>query len=138
MRVRGTIIGVGAAALLLAGCGGGGEGRPARAAAQGEAGDAPGAAAVKGPLPQGVTREEVALGRELYAGACIMCHGASGGGTQLGPPLSGTPDQVQQVVRSGVPEPDGFPVPMPANGSGTFDAEETRAVAAYVSALAAR
>jgi mono/diheme cytochrome c family protein len=127
-----------AALALLAACdeiggGGGGSARAATPAAEREAGRASRPSADDG-----------SEGAKLYREACIMCHGEGGRGTQLGPSLAdaqwrrargGAPDQIAAVVRGGVPDPDDFPVPMPARGDGTFDNEEVAAVAGYVQSL---
>jgi mono/diheme cytochrome c family protein len=93
-------------------------------------------------LPEGVTREMVVEGRELYV-VCSVCHGMEGEGTQLGPPLrdgewrriEGDLVSIEGVVREGVRSPADYPVPMPVMGGGSFTAEELRAVSAYVYAL---
>jgi mono/diheme cytochrome c family protein len=94
-------------------------------------------------LPAGVTLRTAARGRGLYDGSCIACHGPAGTGTQLGPSLAdtvhihtdGSFEQTVEVIRAGVAEPREFPVPMPPLGGGRYDAEQVRALAAYVLAL---
>ena len=125
-----------AGALLLAGCGGG-QGDGARASAPASRGGEPSST-------RAAREDDDSPGAKLYREGCIMCHGEGGRGTQLGPSLAdaqwrrargGAPDQIAAVVRGGVPDPDDFPVPMPARGDGTFDNEEVAAVAGYVQSL---
>jgi mono/diheme cytochrome c family protein len=93
-------------------------------------------------LPPGVTREMLEEGRRHFV-VCSVCHGLDGRGTQLGPPLrdgewmhiEGGIDQILEVVRTGVPDPVAYPVPMPVMGGGDFDEGELRAVASYVDAI---
>lgn len=132
---RGRSIGWMAALALLAACDGGGGNGSARAATPSS-----GQEARSGSR----SSDDDSEGAQLYRQACIMCHGEGGRGTQLGPSLAdaewrrargGAPDQIAAVVRSGVPDPDDFPVPMPARGDGTFDDREVAAVAGYVQSL---
>lgn len=93
-------------------------------------------------LPPNTSEEQARRGRELFI-VCAACHGLDARGTELGPSLrdpewiagSGTHEEIQAVIRTGVPEPEEFPIPMPAGGGGTFDAEQVRDLAAYVFAL---
>lgn len=93
-------------------------------------------------LPEGVTAEQVELGRKLFL-PCAVCHGLDGAGTQLGPSLrngewihiAGTLEEIEGLIRTGVPSPRTYPVPMVPMGGGAFDAEELRSVASYVYAL---
>lgn len=93
-------------------------------------------------LPEGTSVEEAERGRDLFL-VCATCHGLDAGGTQLGPSLSdgewrhgsGTVEEIEQIVRQGIPEPEDYPIPMPPGGGGTFDEEELRALAAYVYAV---
>lgn len=95
-----------------------------------------------GSVPPGVTAEDVERGRELFL-PCAVCHGLDGRGNQLGPSLrdsvwihiDGSLQQIEQTIRSGVPQPEEFPVPMVPMGGGDFDAAELRAVASYVYAI---
>lgn len=138
-----------AAALLLAvfvsGCDRGsqsGGGRQAQKGveAKGDSGPPP------GQLPQGVTADQGNEGRTLYRGSCVMCHGESGEGTQLGPSLvdnewsrgSGAFEEIIQVVTEGAPATEQFGVPMPPRGNGTFNDAQIRAVSAYAYSLARR
>lgn len=100
------------------------------------------AALAAGSVPPGVTAEDVERGRELFL-PCAVCHGLDGRGNQLGPSLrdsvwihiDGSVQQIEQIVRSGVPEPEEYPVLMVPMGGGDFDAAELRAVSSYVYAI---
>lgn len=93
-------------------------------------------------LPANTSADLAQQGRELF-GVCATCHGPDGRGTQLGPSLrdqewisiSGSYEDIQAVVRNGVPEPKEFPIPMPRGGAAAFDESQVQAVAAYVYAL---
>lgn len=93
-------------------------------------------------IPPGVTEEQVEQGRELFL-PCAVCHGLDGTGNPLGPSLrdgewthiSGSLQEIESIVRTGVPQPRDYPVPMVPMGGGDYDAEELRAVAAYVYAI---
>ena len=100
-----------------------------------------------GQLPTGVTAQQGSEGRDLYRGACIMCHGETGQGTQLGSSVvdaewgqagDGSFEQIARVVTEGVGEVEGDFVPMPPRGNGTFTDGQVRAVAAYVYSLSRR
>ena len=98
--------------------------------------------ALEGGLAPGTTLEMAEEGRRLFV-VCAVCHGLDAAGTPLGPPLndgewtgiSGELAEIESVIRTGVAEPEGFPVPMPAMGGGDFTDEQVRALAAYVYAL---
>lgn len=137
------------AALLLtvfSGCdrggGGGGasKGGGEQAAAPGDSGPPP------GQLPQGVSAQQGSEGRALYRGACVMCHGEGGQGTQLGPSLvdatwsqgSGSFEEITRVVTAGAPATEEFGVPMPPRGNGRMTDAQIRAVSAYAYSLARR
>jgi mono/diheme cytochrome c family protein len=93
-------------------------------------------------LPSGVNAEAAAEGRELYV-VCSVCHGLDGAGTQLGPSLrdndwihiSGTPEEIVGIIRTGVPTPSEFPVPMPPMGGGAFDDHQLQSLVAYLNVL---
>jgi len=136
------------AALLLAvfsGCNrGAGEGAAREggrhAEVKGDSGPPP------GQLPQGVTAEQGKEGRRLYRTTCVMCHGDSGEGTQLGPSLvdaewtqgTGSFEEIIRVVTNGAPATETFGVPMPVRGNGTLTDPQIRAVSAYTFSLARR
>jgi len=100
-------------------------------------------ARVLAALPEGATEEQAREGAELYARTCVVCHGPTGEGTQLAPPLLGAawsrieaqPGPLAELIRSGIPEPGEYPVPMPARGGGEFSEEQIQAVTTYVLAL---
>ena len=93
-------------------------------------------------LPAGVTADVVEEGRQLFL-PCAICHGLDGLGNQLGPSLrdsswthiGGSLEEIERVVRDGIPAPKEYPVPMAPMGGGEFDDQELRAVAAYVYAI---
>jgi len=93
-------------------------------------------------LPPGVSAEAAEEGRELFL-PCAVCHGLDGRGNQLGPSLrdsewrriSGSLEEIEAVIRSGIPAPSTYPIPMVPMGGGDFDDEELRAVASYVYAI---
>ena len=93
-------------------------------------------------LPPGVTPELAETGRALFL-PCAVCHGLDGRGNQLGPSLrdtewthiTGSIEEIERLVREGVPAPRDYPVPMAPMGGGDFDEQELRAVAAYVFAI---
>lgn len=131
----------GAALLLLAGCElVGGASADDEVVVDEEAAARKVAAAVN--LPPGVSAEEVERGRELFL-PCAVCHGLDGRGNQLGPSLrdgewihiSGSLEEIEALIRTGVPEPEQYPVPMVPLGGGDYDADDLRAVAAYVYAI---
>ena len=137
-----VVAGVSISLGIVAGCGGDSDGAdgPARVASQQEV-EAFDPALAKN-LPPGITPEAAQQGREQFV-VCATCHGLDARGTQLGPALrdqewlhiDGSFEQIQQVIRAGIPEPKEFPVPMPAGGGGAFTDEQLREVAAYVYAL---
>jgi glucose/arabinose dehydrogenase/mono/diheme cytochrome c family protein len=126
-------------------------GNPVEVAAQPPEGTNPdaGAAATRSlPVPQGATREMVALGERIYHGqvggaACTGCHGEKGEGTPLGPPLTGKKwlwsdgsyAGIAKTITEGVPDPKQYRSPMPPMGGAQLTPDQTKAVAAYVWAL---
>jgi mono/diheme cytochrome c family protein len=94
-------------------------------------------------LPDGVTQEMVAEGRQLYGTVCAACHGQGGVGGPLGPSLmdqdwihiDGSYESIVQNIISGVPQPVQYPAPMPAMGGGNFTQDQVRSIAAYVYTL---
>ncbi|MEX2583540.1 MAG: c-type cytochrome [Gemmatimonadota bacterium] len=93
-------------------------------------------------LPVGVDRDEVETGRRAYV-VCAVCHGLDGLGTPLGPSLrdtdwihiGGSRDEIAQIIRTGVADPQEYPAPMPVMGGGAFDPDEFEALVTYVHAL---
>ncbi|MGC1618186.1 MAG: c-type cytochrome, partial [Candidatus Acidiferrum sp.] len=113
--------------------------------------DAGAAANAKVAVPGGATRETVALGRRIYRGqvggaACTGCHGMSGQGSTLGPPLNGKKwlwsdgsyAGITKTIMDGVPQPKNYRSPMPAKGGAQLTDEQVKAVAAYVWSLGHR
>src|SRR6202522_3290368 len=103
------------------------------------------AGAASPPLPEGATREMVALGDRIYHGqvggaACTGCHGAKGTGSVLGPDLTkkswlwsdGSFAGILKVITDGVPQPKRFRSPMPPMGGAELAADQASALAAYV------
>jgi glucose/arabinose dehydrogenase/mono/diheme cytochrome c family protein len=112
-----------------------------------------GAAAVTAtlPVPNGATKEMVALGNRIYHGeiggaACVGCHGAAGAGTALGPNLAdtqwlwgdGSYGSIAKTIAAGVPEPKQYRSPMPPMGGAQLTNDQVSAVAAYVWGLSHR
>jgi glucose/arabinose dehydrogenase/mono/diheme cytochrome c family protein len=100
------------------------------------------------PVPEGATREMVALGERIYRGqvgraACTGCHGESGQGSSLGPALTGqnwlwsdgSYEGIAKTITEGVSEPKRYRSPMPAIGGAQLTAEQISALAAYVWSL---
>ena len=126
-------------------------GNPVEVAAQPPEGTNPeaGAAATGNlPVPEGATREMVALGDRIYHGqvggaACTGCHGEKGEGTPLGPPLTGKKwlwsdgsyAGITKTITEGVPDPKQYRSPMPPMGGAQLTPDQIKAVAAYVWAL---
>ncbi|HEX2167260.1 MAG TPA: cytochrome c [Longimicrobiales bacterium] len=141
-----------AAVLFLSACGGGDTGEQTVPPDDAETG-APEAPAEQPSqstvganveLPEGVTREMVAQGEQIFnQQICFSCHGVSGAGSPLGPVLAdeewlntdGSYDGIMNIVRTGVPEPVEHPGPMPAMGGIQLSDEQIRQVSAYVYAI---
>jgi glucose/arabinose dehydrogenase/mono/diheme cytochrome c family protein len=107
--------------------------------------DAGAAATLSLPVPEGATREMVALGDRIYHGqvggaACAGCHGATGTGSPLGPDLTGKKwlwsdgsyAGIAKTITDGVMHPKQYRSPMPPMGGAQLTAEQISAVAAYV------
>ena len=99
-----------------------------------------------GQAPEGATPEMVTAGQTIFTGKgmCITCHGPTATGTPLAPNL--TDDQwlnitdaswenIQGIVRTGVPTPKEHPSPMPPMGGAQLSDQEIQQVAAYVYSL---
>jgi len=128
-------------------------GSPVEAAAKPPEGTHPnaGAAANNLPVPEGATRQVVALGERIYRGqvggaACTGCHGDNGEGTPLGPPLTGKKwlwsdgsyAGIKKTITEGVSQPKEYRSPMPPMGGAQLTPEQVSAVAAYVWAISHR
>ena len=103
------------------------------------------------PVPQGATREMVALGDRIYHGqvggaTCTGCHGPTGAGTPLGPDLTDTKwlwsdgsfAGIAKTITSGVSQPKEYRSPMPPMGGAQLTPDQVSAVAAYVWGLSHR
>jgi glucose/arabinose dehydrogenase/mono/diheme cytochrome c family protein len=99
-------------------------------------------------VPEGATRETVALGERIYRGqvggaACTGCHGESGQGTPLGPALTGknwlwsdgSYAGIKKTIIEGVSQPKRYRSPMPPMGGAQLTTDQASAVAAYVWSL---
>ncbi len=99
-------------------------------------------------VPPGATAEMVALGDRIYhgkvaSGTCAACHGATGGGTPLGPDMTkntwlwsdGSLAGITKIIAQGVLAPKQYRAPMPAKGGAQLTPEQVEAVAAYVWSL---
>ncbi|MGO9271263.1 MAG: c-type cytochrome [Terriglobia bacterium] len=97
------------------------------------------------PVPEGATREMVALGDRIYHGqvggaTCTGCHGASGKGSPLGPDLTGKKwlwsdgsyAGIAKTITEGVMHPKQYRSPMPPMGGAQLTADQISALAAYV------
>ena len=153
LRTRGLMVaGVALGLMGMVACGGGETGQQA-ASGEAAAAEAPAAqqtaAQQQGQmqLPEGVTDEMVAQGKEIFGGAglCNVCHGPNGGGVPgLGANLTdtewlhsdGSYEGIVQTVMNGVDASEsnvGTAMP-PKGGSGITD-DQVKAVAAFVFTL---
>ena len=120
-------------------------GEPASANAKPPEGTDPDAAL---STPPGATHEMVVLGDKVYHGQvggapCAACHGATGGGTPLGPDLTknkwlwsdGSLTGLTKTITEGVLTPKQYRAAMPANGGAQLTPAQAEAVAAYVWAI---
>jgi mono/diheme cytochrome c family protein len=82
-------------------------------------------------------------GREVFhgAGLCFSCHGQNGVGGPLGPALNdtdwlnmttGSLEEIEAIVRTGVSQPVQYPAPMPPMGGARLSDEQVRSVSTYV------
>jgi mono/diheme cytochrome c family protein len=155
-RIRGLmVLGLAAGLSVLSACGGE-AGRQEAAAGEGTAEAAEATAAVQegqeqqqdeSKLPEGVTTEMVAQGKELFAGPgqCTVCHGPTGEGVPgLGANLTddewtqsdGSYEGIVQTILNGVdPAKSTIGTAMPPKGGSTITDEQVKAVAAYVYTL---
>jgi cbb3-type cytochrome c oxidase subunit III len=103
------------------------------------------APAAPASLPEGATADMVAQGQQIFTstGNCFTCHGADAKGTALAPNLTdaewlnitGKYDEIQGIVKNGVPQPKSHPAPMPAMGGAQLSDDQVKQVAAYVWSL---
>jgi len=97
------------------------------------------------PVPEGATREMVALGERIYRGqvagaTCTGCHGEDAGGTSIGPSLisgkwiwgDGSYASIAKIITEGVAQPKLYRAPMPPMGGAQLTADQVNAVAAFI------
>ncbi|PYX44603.1 MAG: hypothetical protein DMG79_20610 [Acidobacteria bacterium] len=88
------------------------------------------------------------MGERVFRGqvggaACTGCHGNSGQGTPLGPPLTGKKwlwsdgsyAGINKTITDGVSQPKQYRSPMPPMGGAQLTPDQASAVAAYVWSL---
>jgi glucose/arabinose dehydrogenase/mono/diheme cytochrome c family protein len=105
-------------------------------------------AAANLPIPDGATRDMLALGDRIFHGqvggaTCMTCHGASGKGSSLGPDLTsnkwlwsdGSFKGIAKTISDGVMQPKHYRSPMPPMGGAQLTDDQVLAVAAYVWSL---
>ncbi|RMH19262.1 MAG: cytochrome c [Gemmatimonadetes bacterium] len=150
-----TLLALGMVAALAA-CGGADQGGDAGAPSEEPAAEAPhGEEGGEAPheegagdmadmdLPEGVTAEMVAQGKEIFSGPglCQACHGPGGDGSMgIAPKLAdsewlnidGSYEAIVDLVMHGVPQPKQFPGAMPPKGGSQISDDQVKAVAAYV------
>jgi glucose/arabinose dehydrogenase/cytochrome c5 len=103
------------------------------------------------PVPQGFTKEQVALGNRIFhgdaaGGTCGGCHGADAKGSPVAPDLTtgkwlwsdGSLQGLETTIKDGVPEPKSHPGAMPPMGGVDLSKADLDAVAAYVWAISQR
>jgi glucose/arabinose dehydrogenase/mono/diheme cytochrome c family protein len=124
-------------------------GKIAETAANPPEGTHPDAATSAGvAVPDGATREMVALGERIYRGqvggaACTGCHGSNAQGSPLGPALTGKKWMwsdgsyvgIKKSIIEGVSQPKQYRSPMPAMGGAQLTPDQVSALAAYVWSL---
>lgn len=105
---------------------------------------APSAAAANVELPEGVTQDMVAAGKQAFETTiCYTCHGMDASGTPLAPNLrdsewlntDGSPEGIEGIIRNGVPTPVQYPAAMPPMGGAQLTDEQIQNLVAYVYAL---
>ena len=100
------------------------------------------------PVPEGATKEQVALGERVFHGeqggaTCGGCHGSDAKGSPIGADLTtgtwlwsdGSLNGIEQVVANGVAEPKEHGGAMPPMGGVQLSEADLKAVSAYVWAL---
>ena len=104
-------------------------------------------AAANLPTPPGQTKDQVALGEEIFHGrsgaTCTGCHGTNAKGTPLGPDLTakhwlwgdGSVPSIAQTITNGVPNPKNYRSSMPPMGGAQLTPRDVLALADYVWAL---
>jgi len=102
-------------------------------------------------IPEGATREMVALGERIYHGGvggatCMTCHGPAGRGSTLGPDLTtnkwlwsdGSYKGIARTITDGVMEPKKYRNAMPPLGGAQLAPDQVLALATYVWSLSHR
>jgi mono/diheme cytochrome c family protein len=137
---------------VLAACGGGEASQQQASSGEAVAGETTTSSAMasgqqEAQMPEGVTAEMVAQGKDIYAGAglCYVCHGADGSGMPgLGADLTddewlhgdGSFESIIETVMNGVDAAKSTAgTPMAAKGGSGITDEQVKAVAAYVFTL---
>ena len=108
-------------------------------------------ATASGPVPEGATREMIALGERIYHGqvggaTCAGCHGANATGSPLGPSLTinkwlwsdGSYAGILKAITEGVSQPKQYRNAMPPLGGASLTAGQASAVAAYIWSISHR
>jgi glucose/arabinose dehydrogenase/mono/diheme cytochrome c family protein len=103
------------------------------------------------PLAAGTTREQVALGYQIFrgevsGGTCSGCHGSDAKGSTVGPDLTrgkwlwgdGSLQALTATIEKGVPVPKASDGTMPPKGGAPLSTSDTKAVAAFVWAIGHR
>jgi mono/diheme cytochrome c family protein len=144
------MLGVVLGLMVVAACGGGEPAQQGAASGEAAAAGAPEAQPqqqAEVQLPEGVTTEMVAQGKEIFGGAglCNVCHGADGTGVPgLGADLTddewahsdGSYEGIVQTVMGGVDaSASTVGTAMPAKGGSGITDEQAKAAAAYVFTL---
>jgi mono/diheme cytochrome c family protein len=100
------------------------------------------------PVPDGFTKEQVALGNRVFhgdaaGGTCGGCHGSDAKGSPIAPDLTtgkwlwsdGSLKGLETTIKNGVPQPKAHPGAMPPEGGVTLSQADLDAVSAYVWAI---
>jgi glucose/arabinose dehydrogenase/mono/diheme cytochrome c family protein len=100
------------------------------------------------PVPDGFTKEQVALGNRVFhgdaaGGTCGGCHGSDAKGSPIAPDLTtgkwlwsdGSLKGLEATIKNGVPQPKAHPGAMPPEGGVVLSQADLDAVSAYVWAI---
>jgi glucose/arabinose dehydrogenase/cytochrome c5 len=100
------------------------------------------------PVPNGATKEQVALGSRVFhgdaaGGTCGGCHGSDAKGSPIAPDLTtgkwlwsdGSLQGLETTIKNGVPQPKSHPGAMPPMGGVDLSQADLDAVSAYVWAI---